>query len=130
MINLIYDPNKWSETYVRPMKTLQVFITGRCNAACKTCFFRKHLKDGDMSFDNYAHIVHQYEKEIEKVILIGGEPSLHSKLKEMVHLNYLYGLQTTIYTNGANLEALERCAKFGPSIRLSVSVTPSMPGAS
>lgn len=120
MIELKYDKKLWTERVAVPVKTLQVFITGECNARCRTCFFRKHLGDGSMSIVEYRRLVKKHAPNIEKVILIGGEPTLHPSLPEMVHWNALCGLKTTIYTNGANMNTLEKCLLHNPSIRLSV----------
>jgi len=120
VIELKYDKSKWTEIPRKPIPTLQVFITGRCNAVCGTCFFRKHLGERDMPIRDYDKIVCRYLNTAERVILIGGEPSLHPDLLSMVQMNSVYGLKTTIYTNGANMDALERCAEYEPSIRLSV----------
>jgi MoaA/NifB/PqqE/SkfB family radical SAM enzyme len=120
-INLCYDPNRWFEIAAEPKKTLQVFITGRCNAACKTCFFRHHLGEGHMSFEDYRLLVLRQFPNLEKVILLGGEPTLHPQLTEMIQLNNRLGLQTTLYTNGRRLNALRNFNREDmPDIRLSV----------
>lgn len=91
----------------QPVNTLQLFITSNCNIRCKGCFFENYLskdKNKIIYYNDYKKIIDQYKDQFEKVILIGGEPTLHPDLKKMIAYNYSQNLKTTVYTNGYKLK--------------------------
>ncbi|MCK4777598.1 MAG: radical SAM protein [Actinomycetia bacterium] len=106
--------------------TLQFFITNRCNKACKACFYADYLhKDPtgiyDMDLYYYIERIHQYKSQgVKKIILIGGEPTLHKDIQKMIEFNRALNLDTTIYTNGTNLEPL--MDMVGPDLSIRVGV--------
>lgn len=51
---------------------------------------------------------------------MGGEPTLHPNLPEMIRLNQGLGLRTTIYTNGTKMEALDGIDLTDVTIRVGV----------
>lgn len=73
-----------------------------------------------MSLEEYRYYVEKYKGEIGKVILLGGEPTKHPKLREMIEFNKERGLKTTIYTNGFDLSMLQEFDLSGVKIRLGV----------
>ncbi|MDD5164752.1 MAG: 4Fe-4S cluster-binding domain-containing protein, partial [Patescibacteria group bacterium] len=87
-----------------PVNTLQLFITNRCNLRCKGCFYAHKLGAKEMSLREYQDYILKYLPEIQKVILLGGEPTMHKNLPQMLKFNNQYGLKTTIYSTGFNLE--------------------------
>jgi len=117
---LDYDPQKWEEINPLPVNTLQVFITNKCNLRCEACFYQRQLGHNEISFDEYRKIVFEYKPSIEKVILMGGEPTLHKNINQMIAFNTLLGLKTTVYTNGFNITALENASLLQTSIRIGV----------
>jgi hypothetical protein len=117
---LKYDKNQWQEVIPLPKNTLQVFITNRCNLRCKGCFMDERLGSDDMSFYDYTLHIMNHSTEIKKVIMMGGEPTLHPELPRMIEYNRILGLSTTIYTNGSNLEVLKGLDLTGVEIRVGV----------
>jgi MoaA/NifB/PqqE/SkfB family radical SAM enzyme len=105
---LKYNTSEWQELLPRPVNTLQLFITNRCNNRCKACFYAHSLGSEEMSFEDYQKIVLKYSENVSKVILLGGEPTLHKDINKMIRLNSLLGLKTTVYTNGINIKVLEQ----------------------
>jgi MoaA/NifB/PqqE/SkfB family radical SAM enzyme len=105
---LNYDQTRWQELIPRPVNTLQLFITNKCNNRCKACFYAHNLGTEEMSFNDYKKTVMKYSGSVAKVILLGGEPTLHKDLARMIGLNNVLGLKTTVYTNGINIKALEQ----------------------
>jgi MoaA/NifB/PqqE/SkfB family radical SAM enzyme len=99
--------NKWVEIRPKLVNTLQVFITNRCNLRCKACFYDFNLGKEEIGFEEYKSIILKYLSKIEKVILMGGEPTLHKDIVRMISFNNEHNLETTIYSNGINLKALE-----------------------
>ncbi len=103
---LQYDESVWKERVSRPKNTLQIFVTDKCNLRCPECFYGQWLGTSEMPLEEYEKHVLDYKNLIQKVILLGGEPTLHKKLPQMVEFNAGLGLETTVYTNGANLKIL------------------------
>lgn len=105
---LIYDRQKWEEKIAEPLMTLQLFITDRCNLRCRGCFYARRLGRMEMTFDDYRrHVLGHLPLGVKKIILLGGEPTLHADICRMLDFNRARGLKTTIYTNGFGLEKLE-----------------------
>jgi len=99
--------NKYEELTAQRCNTLQMFITNICNLRCKGCFARNAMKsDVDViPIDEYEKAIKRFlTKGGEKVNLLGGEPTLHPFLKELIEINRNNRLRTTIYTNGGNLD--------------------------
>lgn len=120
-MELKYDLEKWEELSIVPVNTLQLFITNKCNMRCKGCFCKSRLAcDGEMSLTEFRKYIDKYHSQIQKVIILGGEPTLHQKLPEMVAYTQQKGLKTTIYTNGYNLGILKDASFQNLSVRLSV----------
>lgn len=118
---LSFDTSKWREKIAQPVNTLQLFITNRCNLRCKGCFMAHKLGPQEMSLDVYKnYVLENLRLGIEKVILLGGEPTLHNDLPKMINFNNHHGLKTTIYTNGARLGILEKTNLRNTKVRISV----------
>lgn len=102
--DLKFNANRWEELETKPEKTLQIFITNKCNLRCKGCFYAHNLdKGGEISCNQYSNIIKQYGKSVNKVILLGGEPTMHSCFPTLLLINKHNRLKTTVYTNGYNL---------------------------
>lgn len=120
---LEYSKDRWQEVSVSEENTLQLFITNKCNLRCKGCFYADNLGTGEMSFDVYKSHILKYKCSVKKVTLLGGEPTLHSLLPQMISFNQSFGLKTTVYTNGFHLEKLEGISLEGVKIRVGVHGT-------
>ncbi len=118
-MKLKYDETKWEKAPCNFVNTLQMFITNKCNKRCKGCFYDERLGNKNhISLEDYKSYVLKYKKGINKVILLGGEPTLHPNLKEMIVFNNINNLRTTIYTNGTNLEIFNKINTQGVTIRI------------
>ena len=77
-----------NQLYLRRLKTpsvLFIFITSRCNACCRHCFYWKQLKTKeDMQLENYVKIISSLKNRLNTLILTGGEPTLHPQLNRFV----------------------------------------------
>lgn len=104
---LIYDSAKYKEVPTIPLNTLQVFITDRCNLRCDGCFYAHNLGRDEMSLGEYKQHVNNYLGTIDRVTLLGGEPTLHKNLSDMLRFNLENKVKSTIYTNGKRLKDLE-----------------------
>jgi MoaA/NifB/PqqE/SkfB family radical SAM enzyme len=117
---LKYDSLRWKERTPVPVNTLQLFITNQCNLRCKGCFYAQNLGAEKISFEDYKKKVETYRHEVQKIILLGGEPTIHPELEKILQFNQEQELRTTIYTNGFNLKRLEDVDLRGISVRIGV----------
>lgn len=111
----------WNVSFSKKPKTLQYFITSRCNYRCPDCFFLDFLGNDEVEFSDYKKYV--YDKVVnsglEKVNILGGEPTLYRGLSDVVNFNHSLGLRTNVYSNGARLDSLKNIPE-SVKIRLSV----------
>jgi len=119
MNQLQFDTNKWKIADYKPSNTLQMFITNKCNKKCTGCFYQNYINTDEMSLKDYDSIV-QSTQNVEKIILIGGEPTLHKNIADFIKYNQDNGLRTTIYTNGFNLKSLEKVDFKDVTVRVGV----------
>ncbi len=68
----------------RRFGTLILFVTSRCNAFCRTCFYWSELnRPGDLTFEQIAKVSRTMPR-ITDLWISGGEPSLRSDLPEII----------------------------------------------
>lgn len=118
----VHNVFKWRVEPIKIVNTLQLFITNKCNKRCKACFYNRHLNSNEMSFDQYTNFIKQYKENVNKIILMGGEPTLHPDLVNMIVYNQRLGLNTTIYTNGTKLHTIENRIKHLDMLKFRVGV--------
>ena len=64
--------------------TVILFVTSRCNAFCKTCFYHEELNQpGDLTFEQIAK-VSRTMPAITDLWLSGGEPTLRRDVSEII----------------------------------------------
>jgi sulfatase maturation enzyme AslB (radical SAM superfamily) len=86
-----------------------IMITERCNLRCPYCFANEFVgkSTDDISMDNFVKALDfALTNENEEIGIIGGEPTVHSKLKEMLELIiHDERVQScTLFTNGILLD--------------------------
>ena len=99
-------------------KAIEIDITLRCNLNCPNCD-RMAPKDLDLSLENIQKFV-DTDRVWQKIVLIGGEPTLHPQLEEIFKIiepcRYLRYYQPrciiAIATNGYDKELLKRIPKW------------------
>jgi hypothetical protein len=117
---LDFDETKWTWKEPTIANTVQMFITNRCNKQCSGCFYQDRLGPKEMILSEYIDLLSPYIESADKIILLGGEPTLHPKLLDMIDFNRKNGLRTTVYTNGANLKPFVGYDMTNVTIRLGV----------
>ena len=86
----------------------QFAITDACNARCKFCNFNIDMPDSNKRIfvktdQACAAIDILAENGIEYIAFVGGEPTMHSCLPDMLGHAKLLGINTMVCTNGALL---------------------------
>jgi MoaA/NifB/PqqE/SkfB family radical SAM enzyme len=120
MRDLVYDTSAWGRVEAPLVNTIQMFITNRCNKRCPGCFYEDRIGRSEFTLEEYKDKIGTYLGSVEKVILVGGEPTMHPKIKDMVSFNRDNGLRTTIYTNGFNLTQFENYDMTNLSVRIGI----------
>jgi len=120
-MKLQYNKDKWQLCEPEYLNTIQFFITNKCNRRCKGCFYASSLDNKThMTFDKYINILNNYLPQIQKVVLIGGEPTLSPHLSDMIVYNQKHNLTTTIYTNGYKLDCLRNIDLYNVKVRIGI----------
>lgn len=83
----------------------RVRLTSFCNRNCRYCFAKEYLskgeKSGEIDLNSMEEILYQCSEEgIRGIGWQGGEPTLHSRIKEIIELHKKYGVKATVFTNG------------------------------
>lgn len=107
------------------LRYLQFYPTLRCNAACRFCFNRGIPLMADVRPADFRRIASVAASQgIGHIDMLGGEPTLHPDLPELIRIVRDHGLRTTISSNGTRVELLEALSdKFDRStLRIGVSV--------
>lgn len=105
---------------------IQFYPTLRCNLACGFCFNRGLPPLPDVGPADFARLLDNLAAAgVSTLDLLGGEPTLHPRLGELIAALAQRGMRTTLSTNGlgdlARLERLEE--RFGrETLRVGVSV--------
>jgi radical SAM protein with 4Fe4S-binding SPASM domain len=81
-----------------------ILLTNYCNKKCIYCFAKNklnsHIKK-NISLKNYLKILEYfYKSNIRQIKLMGGEPTLHPDLKNILKINKDRKLESIILTNG------------------------------
>lgn len=87
--------------------SVSYFLLRECNAKCKFCFATFKDVNGRLSNQDAERVLTALaEAGVEKITFVGGEPTLHPHIKQLVTLSSELGMTTTIVTNGARLPQL------------------------
>lgn len=120
-------------------KSLEIQILLACNWTCTACDqFSQFssigwIKKGTMSLKQIEHFIGEMKSTnsyIGRIRLVGGEPSLHPKLKEIIHALHWelvvpgYIAQLEMVTNGSHPEKIESAKQSeNPALPLKVRVS-------
>lgn len=81
-------------------KKVYVEITNRCNLDCSFCSKDKREKH-EMTLEEFEHVLTEIKTVTKYIYLhVKGEPLLHSKLKEILHLCKKNNMIVNVTTNG------------------------------
>ena len=105
---------------------VQFFPTLRCNLGCDFCFNRELTPLPDVEPPDFARMLDRLQDAgVDTLDLLGGEPTLHPQLEDLVSAIAARRMRTTLSTNGhGDLALLERLEdRFGrATLRVGVSL--------
>mgnify|MGYP002395138580 CR=1 FL=1 len=104
---------------------LQFYPTLKCNYSCNFCFNRELSGADDASVEDFNKMVSVCKAQgIRHIDILGGEPTLHPDLFDMLDIIVRSSMMTTISSNGSRVEALLKISERYPrdSVRLGISV--------
>ncbi len=113
-------------------KSLYLFVTNRCNAKCKHCFYWKHtnITGHEMSLDELKGVAKSIHREISGVAITGGEPFLRRDLVDICKefLGNRRVKSFSLVTNGLLSEKIHNDVKeilnfSSPNVRILVTVS-------
>ncbi len=84
-------PQDVQDTFGRPLKSLRLSVTDRCNLRCKYCMPEEEYawlpRDNVLTFEEMAAVTEYFtDLGVDKVRLTGGEPLLRRDLPRLVRL--------------------------------------------
>jgi cyclic pyranopterin phosphate synthase len=85
------DPTTVSDTFGRPLKSLRLSVTDRCNLRCRYCMPEEEYtwlpRDNVLTFEELATLTEYFtDLGVDKVRLTGGEPLLRRDLPRLIRL--------------------------------------------
>jgi radical SAM protein with 4Fe4S-binding SPASM domain len=109
-----------------PLEELWIYVTNRCNLACKHCLVRGGENDKDeLSIGELKGIIEKgLTLGLKRVFFTGGEPFLRSDIFNLIELvTRKLNLELVILTNGTLLDGgmLEKLASY-PRLAVQVSI--------
>ena len=102
---------------------IQFYPTLRCNRSCEFCFNRDLPPVPDMSFRNCQALFSRLRQiSVKTIDIIGGEPTLHPDIVEIVSDACSRGFRVNVSSNGDDLGTLEKIMKIGGDVTLGISI--------
>ena len=121
--------NKINEKKLKKIKTpknLIFFVTNRCNAKCKHCFYWQSLNNNtdELSIKEIKQVILSLKNKIDTLLITGGEPLMRNDLYEIINLfNQInHTKKVHITTNGALTKKLFKlCEKILKTLDIELS---------
>jgi len=102
---------------------IQFYPTLRCNQSCEFCFNRSMPFLPDMSFDDFKVMLEKLVAlRVRTLDIIGGEPTLHTQITDIVQQTVQRGLNVNISSNGTNISVLENLLGIGNTVTIGISI--------
>jgi len=116
------------------MKPLNLLITNYCNQTCSFCFAKKEMSNktitGNMSHSNFKKLISLMPRDsqsVKSLKILGGEPTLHPQISNLITTGLRKFQQIQIFTNGIFSNKL--CQSFQSFVpRLSFTFNIMTPG--
>ncbi len=96
---------------------INIFVTYRCNLSCPYCFAEELREEhpADMGPETFARLLNWMRRSgLAAAAFLGGEPTLHPLLVEMIEATQAAGVSAVLFTNG--LFPRELADRLAPSV--------------
>lgn len=106
--------------------TVNLEITDRCNLDCRHCYKPEDVEAGKMDLDTAERIISELgEMNVVGLQFMGGEPTLHDNLPEMLKKSKSTEMKNEMITNGYNISDsfIEYCSEFLDRLAVSIDGT-------
>lgn len=85
------------------IKSMRVYVTERCNAACPSCVNAMSRTKAEMPLENFSLLCkYLSDNGIIHLKMMGGEPTVHKDFEKLVEIAQSNFSEVTIFTNGIN----------------------------
>ena len=79
---------------------LQIHVTDKCNMGCVYCYAKNHRGD-TLSQEKMESLLEESKKlGVHEIQIVGGEPFMYEKFKNIIDRAYDMGFNIRVYTNG------------------------------
>lgn len=87
-------------------------ITSKCNNNCNFCYYIKRNRNIRISdLENLVRLIRRINL-CAKIVLLGGEPTIHPKFSKVLSILDFYGFRPGIVTNGFAFRKIAFCKKY------------------
>lgn len=128
---------RWFNTLNYP-SYIVFFVTARCNARCKMCFYEENMKkglgvDNELTLEEYEKISKNI-KHINIMGISGGEPFLREDLSEIINVIYkncspmVVDLPTNGFFTGKIIKQVENIVKYCKDMVVDLQLSIDAPG--
>ena len=106
-------------------RCLHLYLTNRCNLSCPHCYmFSGKANEKELSTSEILKLLHDYKyiAKGKRVVLSGGEPTIHQDFELILKEAYNMGLEIRLMTNGSLLteECVKRISQYLISVQISI----------
>lgn len=106
-----------------------IALTYECNESCRYCYTKGLSRDmpGFISIDNFSKVIFWLKKQGKnKVMLFGGEPTIHPNFKKIIHILKQNSVKYVLVTNGCfDNEILTNLYEYKP-VAVQVNYRPGL----
>ena len=88
----------------------RIILTEKCNKSCPHCFNSNFRKKGEMDADIFIQYMRDNSRLLhqEELKVMGGEPTLHPRVVDVIHEAYYHFGRIKLFTNGSNMSKIAR----------------------
>ncbi len=101
-----FSSEEIAETVARKgLLSIEIEFSQKCNFQCPYCYVAEGMRpEGEMSPDEIRDVLRQArDLGSKKIVILGGEPMIYPRLKEMVAYIRELGMDIELFTNGSNM---------------------------
>lgn len=97
-----------------------------CNLACPGCasphLVARNPDLGTIPLESVLEAIYQRRRWLDAVVIVGGEPTIHEGLPDLLRLVHEFGLVVRLHTNGTNPEMLRVVLDAGDVASVAMTV--------